>query len=180
MKKLVLILAAIAGLLLVGVDCYAQSKKKPQPVKFEPMSYKSGKFIVGNNTIERSQYSNYFINDEYTTVNSSDMMRKAGIGLMTGGSALTAAGVVLVAFGDQDMKTGINSNPVNDDLYSRGTSLCLAGVPCLVIGPCSLVSGIVLYCVGDVRLKRTADKYNGRKGGYSYLTSVPGGLALRF
>ena len=179
MKKIILILAAIAGLFLVGIDSYAQSKKKPQP-KFEPMSYKSGKFIVGNNTIERSQYSNYFINDEYTTVNSSDMMRKSGIGLMTGGSALTAAGVVLVAFGDQDMKIAVDSNPVNNDLYARGVSLCLAGVPCLVIGPCSLVSGIVLYCVGDVRLKRTADKYNGRKGGYSYLTSIPGGLALRF
>ena len=174
-----MILAAIAGLLLVGVDSYAQSKKakaKPQPVKLDPMFYKDGKFIVGYDTIDVSQYRNYFTPEEYQQVNNAFQLRKNGMWTMVAGGATLAVGTVLfgtcVPFAAKSEEDGDKYNQI-----SKGI-----GIPGLVgmfAGGAMLIAGIPVFCVGDARLKKAAEGYNQRNN-IAYLTVTPAGLALRF
>ena len=178
MKKLVLILAAVAGLLLVGVDSYAQSKKvkaKPEPVKLDPMFYKGGKFIVGYDTIDASLYRNYFTPEEFQRVNKALQLRKNGMWTMIAGGATLGVAAVCMGVGNALYMSD------DSDISKTGYGIWWGGVGALCAGSALLVSGVPVFCVGDARLKKAADGYNKRNNiNIAYLTVTPAGLALRF
>lgn len=168
MKRILLLLYSIVALVMLGsVNVYAQNKKdkkKPQPVKLDPMFYKLGKFTVGYDVIDKTQYRNYFTPEEFQRINEAFNLRNAGIGVLAGGAGLCVVGAVLMGVGERYMEQdyarqqadGIEYDSNGDALFWSGFGVMMAGGG-LVVG-----AGVPLFCVGDARLKKAAQGYNER------------------
>ena len=174
MKRIITLSVVALVLLLGGADLQAQSKssktkKKPEPVKLDPMFYKGGKFTAGSNMIPQYELDKYFAQSELQQVNLNLQKRKTGVGLLIGGgagfavfSALGTVGLFAVA--------------------SVGPSMAIAGYSAAVASAGVLIAGIPVYCKAEKRLKEAADGYNQRNNIQVSLTLRPygPGLSLNF
>ena len=180
-RSLLFLCTVIALVLLGGTNVYAQSKKakeKPEPVKLDPMFYKLGKFIVGYDAIDKTQYRNYFTPEEFQRVNAAFNMRKAGIGVTSAGAGLCVVASVMMGVGA--MHT--DSQQYGSETVEIGWDVFWAGFSSMMAGGAMLATGIPLLCVGESRLKKAAQGYNVRN---NIILSVNvgqygPGLALKF
>ena len=161
MKRILLLLCSIVALVMLGsVNVYAQSKKdkeKPQPVKLDPMFYKLGKFTVGYDVIDKSQYRNYFTPEEFQRINEAFNLRNAGIGVLAGGAGLCVVGAVLMGVGERYQEKDYARHQADGMEYdSHGLDLFWAGFGSMMAGGAMLAAGIPLLCVGDARLQKAA------------------------
>ena len=161
MKRFITLLSVVALVLICSDNLFAQSKsktkKKPEPVKLDPMFYKGGKFIVGRDVIPQENYRKYFDSEEFLRVNKAVKMRKAGLGLMiAGGSTMVVGGTL--------MGVGLSVFYTSDDQRKKeiGDIFWVGGISGLSAGTAMLGTGIPLFCIGDRRLKDAAAGYNQR------------------
>ena len=175
MKKILTLLAAVALVLIGSDNLFAQSKsskskKKPEPVKLDPMFYKNGKFTAGYNLIPQFELDKYFTQSELQQVNMNLQKRKTGVGLLIGGGAgfaLFAVAGTLAAAGTDQL---------------GGPGLAIAGYSVAVASAGVLIAGIPVYCKAEKRLKAAADGYNQRNNIQVSLTltTYGPGLSLYF
>ena len=181
MKKFITLLSVVALVLLGGINVSAQSKSsksktKAQPVKLDPMFYKSGKFIVGYDAIPQEKYRNYFNPEEFQRVNKAFKMRNTGMGLMIAGGATTLLAGACMGAG---MPLYHSTDP---KLSKLGWGLWWGGIAGVSAGSAILVSGIPVFCVADGKLKKAAEGYNKRNNIQVSLNlnSYGPGLAMNF
>ena len=165
MKRILLLLCAVVALVLFGsANVYAQSKKPP-------MFYKTGKFTVGYDVIDKAEYRNYFTPEEFQRVNAAFNMRKAGIGVMAGGAGLCVAASILMGVGEKYMEedyrrtreADTNGMEYDGELFDKGNALFWSGFGVMMAGGgLTLGAGVPLFCVAESRLKKAAQGYNER------------------
>lgn len=121
-----------------------------------------GQMIMGGRALSNEEMAVLFPENAYRSAVGGGRMRRAGKGMIIGGSILTGVGIIACAA--SAVGTTVNSvGRYGDGAYYGYDASMLAlvsGTFCTATGTSLLAGGIALYCVGQGRMRRAAAAYN--------------------
>lgn len=122
-----------------------------------------GQMIMGGRALSNEEMAVLFPANAYRSAIGGGRMRRAGKGMIIGGSILTGVGIIACAA--SAVGTTVNSvgGRYGDGAYYGYDASMLAlvsGTFCTAAGTSLLAGGIALYCVGQGRMRRAAAAYN--------------------
>ncbi len=133
-----------------------------------------GNLMMNGRVLTPAEMSVLFPANVFASATGGQRMRRAGKGMMIGGGIATGVGFLAYLGG----LAAIN-NSADDGGYA-GFVLAYCGMVDCVVGSGVLTGGIVLYCVGNGRIRRAVNAYNAlRPREYSLnIGATPHGLGL--
>lgn len=188
MKKIlsIVILAAI-GAAVPAHDLAAQDAADVQIIAVDDtpspavvpagmLLYSGGNIILDGRVLSDSEMAVMFPTNIYSSASGGMRMRRAGKGLIIGGSVAGGVGLISLVAGTAGMMAA-ESNPYG---FAGGEVAVVAGSVTLMTGIVALTAGVSLFCVGQGRMRRAVNAYNRTCSG-NYTVNVgltPGGFGL--